>query len=262
MSAPPGAVSAPPLGGPFAARDPFAAGTAPLPAGVPVPGMVGQVSHAPPPPPPSAAGRFPPPPSSTKLTPTPSRPSFKSISGGRRASGDELIADLFEAMGELHFFPDALEAGDFVLRLTLDMIPSHAALLHFYDINMREFVIACAHGGRAPELLLRRLPEAEPLLSSAMRKRRAVVVHASADAELASAERFQYLGGAKAILVSPVMKGGRFLGAIEVMNPSDGLPFTEPEGNALDYIAEQFAEYLAERGVVVDPERITRPRQG
>src|SRR5437899_782649 len=91
-----------------------------------------------------------------------------------------------------------------------------------------------------------------------MRNRRAVVLASTADSDALSAERFNLLGGAKSLIVSPVMKGGRFLGVLEVMNPNDGQPYTAHEGNALDYISEQFAEFLAERGVVVDPERITR----
>jgi hypothetical protein len=40
------------------------------------------------------------------------------------------------------------------------------------------------------------------------------------------------------------------------MDPLDGFPFSENEGYALTYIAEQFAEFVATRGVNVDPERI------
>ena len=47
------------------------------------------------------------------------------------------------------------------------------------------------------------------------------------------------MGGAKRIIVAPVMQSGRFLGAIEIANPSDGAPFTELEGNALTYMGEQ-----------------------
>ncbi len=64
------------------------------------------------------------------------------------------------------------------------------------------------------------------------------------------------LGGISSLVVAPVMEAGRFLGAIELANPLDGNPFTEPEGNALSYIAEQFAELVGSRGVVTDPERI------
>jgi hypothetical protein len=34
------------------------------------------------------------------------------------------------------------------------------------------------------------------------------------------------------------------------------MPFNEDEGNAMTYIAEQYAEYLGSRGIVVHPDRI------
>jgi len=139
------------------------------------------------------------------------------------------------------------------------MIPSRAAIVHLYDINTREFVITCAIGAHGAQLLVRRHSENDAILSAAMRKRRALVLSDASDADvLVVADRLNVLGGAKSLIVTPVMKGGRFLGAIEVMNPNDNLPFTENEGNAMDYIADQFGEFLAERGVVVDPERILK----
>ena len=52
------------------------------------------------------------------------------------------------------------------------------------------------------------------------------------------------------------MQAGRALGAIEIINPLDGMPFTDDEGNAMTYIAEQYAEYLGSRGIVLNRERI------
>jgi GAF domain-containing protein len=183
---------------------------------------------------------------------------MRGLPSARRATGDELIADLFEAMHELHFAQDAIEAGDFVLALVMAMLPSRAGIVHLYDIDHREFVIACTLGDGMPDLLLRRHPEAEPLLSAAMRKRRALVFEDARTEETAAVDRFKAFGGAKSLIVSPVMLAGRFLGVIEIANATDGLPFTEKEGNAIDYISEQFAEFVASRGVVLDPERIVK----
>jgi hypothetical protein len=60
--------------------------------------------------------------------------------------------------------------------------------------------------------------------------------------------------------VAPVMVAGRSMGAVELVNPLDGQPFTESDGNAVTYIAEQFAEYVSTRGIVTDPERISSRR--
>jgi len=177
-----------------------------------------------------------------------------------RARGEDLITDLFDSMHELHFLRDAVEGGNFCLALAMEKIPSQAGIVHLYDINRREFLVTSTRGVAASTLLLRRHTEADVLLSAAMRKRRAVVIadaSASSDSDAASLDRYVALGGARSLMVAPVMQAGRFLGAIELLNPLDGQPYTEAEGNALMYIADQFAEFVASRGVVTDPERIS-----
>ena len=112
-------------------------------------------------------------------------------------------------------------------------------------------------GEGTDKLLLRRFPESDGLLAAAMRKRRAVVFPDAIQSEATTIERYVAIGGARSLIVAPVMLAGRFLGAIELVNPIDGEPFTESDGNAVTYIAEQFAEFVAARGIVTDPERIS-----
>jgi hypothetical protein len=196
--------------------------------------------------------------SGSRVLPPGSRPSFRSLHG-RRPTGDELIASLFEAMHELQFSRDVIEGGDYLLALALEMIPSKAALLHFYDINRREYVVACVAGAGTERLLNRRFAESEPLFAAAMRKRRALVfADARSEEVTASTERFVVLGGAISVIVSPVAQGGRFLGILELLNPTDGVPFSEDEGNAIDYMSDQFGEFVASRGTQLDPDRIAR----
>ena len=174
-----------------------------------------------------------------------------------RIRGEDLIADLFESMHELHFLRDAVDAGDFCLSLAMEKIPSQAGIVHLYDIDRREFLVTSTRGVAASTLLLRRHDEKDALLSSAMVKRRALVIADATQGESASLERYVALGGARSLIIAPVMQSGRFLGAIELLNPLDGQPYTDAEGNAVTYIAEQFAEFVATRGIVTDPERIS-----
>ena len=171
--------------------------------------------------------------------------------------GDELIADLFESMHDLHFLRDAVEGGDFCLTLALEKLPAHAGVVHLYDIDKREFVVTSTRGESTASLLLRRHAESDPILFAAMQNRRALVVLDAHQGEAAGLARYSAVGGAKSIVVAPVMQSGRFLGAIELLNPLDDSPWTEDDGNALSYIAEQFAEFVGARGIVTDPERIT-----
>ena len=251
---------------PIAVAAPFFA-----PQGVPAPAAIPQPQQASPPndvalsQPAAIPQRFTPPPGrlsagSAGLTPNPDRPSrtFNRAPAVRgRATGDELITALFEAMHDLHFLRDAIEGAEFCLALALDTLPSRAGLVHLYDIDKREFVIACANGTGTEKLLLKRHSEAEPMLASAMRRRRAIVYANATNEADALTERFEVLGGAKSLIIAPVMQSGRFLGVIEIINPLDSAPFTEDEGAAVSYIAEQYAEFVASRGVVTDAERIS-----
>jgi putative methionine-R-sulfoxide reductase with GAF domain len=173
-----------------------------------------------------------------------------------RVRGEDLIADLFEAMHDLHFLRDALEGGEFCLTLAMEKLPSQAGIVHLYDINHREFLVTSTRGVGTGVLLTRRVAEGDTILSSAMRKRKPLVFADAAQTEAATVERYIAIGGARSVIVAPVEQGGRFLGAIEILNPLDGQPFTEAEGNAIMYIAEQLAEFVSQRGVVTDPERI------
>jgi GAF domain-containing protein len=170
-----------------------------------------------------------------------------------RTTGDELITALFESMHDLHFLRDALDGGQFCLALANEVLPSRAALIHFFDVEKREWVVACTRGKDTSRLLTLRTPESDELLREAARIRRAIVNPKTPDA---TAQRYQSLGTAQSLIIAPIMQAGRALGAIELINPLDGMPFTNDEGNAMTYIAEQYAEYLGSRGIVLDRQRI------
>jgi hypothetical protein len=183
-------------------------------------------------------------------------PSGRFVRG--RITGDELITSLFESMHDLHFLRDALDGGQFCLALATEVLPARAALIHFFDIDKREWVVACARGKDTQRLLTTRTAENDEVLLAAARKRRAVVVP---NASSTQAERYRQLGGARSLIVAPMMQAGRALGALEIVNPLDGMPFNDDEGNAMTYIAEQYAEYLGSRGIVLDAQRITSAAQ-
>jgi hypothetical protein len=190
----------------------------------------------------------------------PSSPRWREA--GTRLRGEDLLADLFEAMHDLHFLHDAIDGGNFCLAQLMERVPCQVGLVHVFDIDRREFVIANAVGATTNGLLLRRHPESEPMLSRAMRGRKAIVLAQATDSDAASVERYLAVGGAASVIVGPVMQAGRFLGAIELLNPLDGQPFTDVEANAVNYIAEQLAEFISSRGIVTDPERIVARRSG
>ncbi|MBN9159356.1 MAG: GAF domain-containing protein [Myxococcales bacterium] len=238
----------------------------PPPAGVPVPVVAPVVTFQPAPPggsvpPPANAGSVPPPaaavvqPARRPSSPeglAPRADGMVRTPSGRFVRG-RTTGELFESMHDLHFLRDALDGGQFCLALATEVLPARAALIHFFDVEKREWVIACTRGKDTSRLLTLRTAESDELLRDAARKRRAIV---TPNATEASAQRYQSLGGSRSMIIAPIMQAGRALGAIEIINPLDGMPFTEDEGNAMTYIAEQYAEYLGSRGIVLDRERI------
>jgi hypothetical protein len=174
----------------------------------------------------------------------------------KRVTGDDLLAELFEAFGDLQFLRDSLEGAEFVLALTLEHLPCEVGLVSLFDMNTREFVIVRQSGGQNSALCARQ-PERAPIASSAMRRRRAIVTN---DAAGASDDRLRAIGvEVRSLVTTPVELSGRYLGLIELLNPLDGGVWSEGDGNALTYIGEQFAEFVAQRGVIVDPEQIRAP---
>jgi len=179
----------------------------------------------------------------------------------KRLAGEELLTALFEASGDLHFLRDALEGADFVLTLTLEKIPCEVGMVSLFDMNKREFVVVRQTGGPR-SALCHRQPERAPIAQQAMRSRRAVVVTSATDLARAADARWTAIGvELAALLTAPVELGGRYLGLIEIANPLDDAAFTEGDGNALTYIAQQFAEFVASRGVVTDAELILKGAQ-
>jgi hypothetical protein len=280
---PPGAIpSQPPPGHAFPApvMAPVGVFQPAVPGSIPPPAAAAHGSIPPPaampgsiPPPAAAVGSVPPPAQpQTSSQPPPRRPSSPDgrdglvrTPSGRfvrgRTTGDELITALFESMHDLHFLRDALDGGQFCLALATEVLPARAALIHFFDVEKREWVVACTRGKDTTRLLTLRTPESDELLREAARKRRAIV---TPNAEATTAQRYQSLGGTKSMIIAPIMQAGRALGALEIINPLDGMPFNDDEGNAMTYIAEQYAEYLGSRGIVLDSQRIQNaatPRQ-
>ncbi|MEZ4441824.1 MAG: hypothetical protein R3B72_22175 [Polyangiaceae bacterium] len=175
---------------------------------------------------------------------------------GNRVAGETLITDLFEDVAELHYLNDALEGAEFVLNLALEKLPSEAGLVSLYDIDKRQYVVVRQAGGDKSVLLLR-LSEKAPLQRRAMRSTQAVVIPEVTEGDLDDDPRWAEMGVVPTSMIcAPVEKAGRYLGLIELVNPHDGEAFDDADGYAVSYIGSAYAEFLAERGVMLDPDAV------
>ncbi|HVY45598.1 MAG TPA: GAF domain-containing protein [Minicystis sp.] len=219
------------------------------PASFPTPSIVPPTPSYVPPAPvqPAAAQPVPPP------VPKPSKK--------KRLAGDDLLGELFEALSELGFMADALAGAEYVLAVALEKIPSELGLVSFFDINKREFVVVRQMGGPRGVLGFRQ-PEKAPIALSAMRNKQAVVVTEAEQVARATDARFEAAGvEVKSLVCAPIALGGRYLGLIELANPTDESAYREGDGHALTYVGQQFGEFVAERGVVIDVDHILESAQ-
>jgi GAF domain-containing protein len=158
-------------------------------------------------------------------------------------------------MHELNFAIDVVSGAEFVLGIVNKAIPAELVMIHLFDINTQQFVIVRASGPDSEKTLLYRTANADPLFEQAMRRAQSLHTENARADERYRGGRWDLVravpnvaacGGAK--------QGGRYLGVIEIINPLGGDPFHQAELNALDYICEQFATFLAQRPIVVDAE--------
>lgn len=179
----------------------------------------------------------------------------------RHSEGEDLIGDLFESMHDLNFVQDIVSGSQFVLGIIARTLPADLILIHVFDINSGHFVIVRAHGSGADALILHRTPDSDPLFDSVMRRSGSLHLSDTSGDPRYQGGRWSKTGVVpKCTLCGGVKQGGRYLGAIEVVNPLGGEPFHASEINALDYICEQFAEFLVARPIVVDAE-VVMPNQ-
>jgi GAF domain-containing protein len=159
------------------------------------------------------------------------------------------MTEIFESMHDLHFLRDSLEGADFVLDLLRDKIPTKVSLVHLYDINAKQFVVV---KGRAPSVAIlgARTPEGTALIGAAVKSGRGILIADAAHDDRWARERYELTGVVpSSICIAPVRQGQRFLGALEIADHHDGQPLGEAELHALTYIAEQYGEFVADRGV-------------
>jgi hypothetical protein len=169
----------------------------------------------------------------------------------RRAAGEDLIGELFERMHELSFHVDLVSGADFLVRVLSELIPCEGTVVHAFDLAKHEFVVIRARGPKHREALLHRTSDADPVVHAIMRTR-SLATNGSSPTRSGA---FEKLGvEPRAVLAGAARQGGRYLGIIELANPQGDTPFHEGEANALEYVCEQFAEFVSQRPVVLDPD--------
>jgi len=90
--------------------------------------------------------------------------------GQQHASGDRSAA----RRGDGDFGPPG-QLPFACLALATEMLPARCALIHFFDVEKRQWIVACTRGKDTQKLLTMNTPESDDLLRAAARHRRAIV---------------------------------------------------------------------------------------
>ena len=162
------------------------------------------------------------------------------------ASSVDLIGSIFDSVHDVHFAPTVVDGADLLCDIAFRNIPCAGAFIFFHDINNRGWIIASGSGDHASTVFGDRFAATDPLLSRIVQRRGALRVSGEACAHALNLGRT-----AKHALIAAASVGGRLYGAIELVDPPGGQPFTESQEHALAYLAEQFATFAASRGLVV-----------
>jgi GAF domain-containing protein len=152
----------------------------------------------------------------------------------------------FERMNELSYLPDLATGADFLINTLEEFLPCSGIALHLLDLERREFVVFKALGPRAPEMVGNRQPQADSLLGASVQLGRAVRIEGIARKRLWSALGLDVAYG----MCSPLQQRGRVLGAVELGRLRSEGEFSDGQLKTLQFICEQFAEFVAEHPFV------------
>jgi len=138
--------------------------------------------------------------------------------------------------------------ADYVIGALTEHIRCDGVLLHVFDARSDELVVARAVGPDARAVLTRRTRPGGSYLKE--------VLQSSTPLELGPGEVAHSPGVWPALGVSPcyviagaMQRGSEPLGLIELCRSVDKGPFSQGHSTALEYVCEQFAEFVADRPI-------------
>jgi hypothetical protein len=167
----------------------------------------------------------------------------------RRAPADPLLS-VIEALHALRRSEGVVEGAALVLRTALQAIPCAAGLIHVGDLGTRDYVVVAASGEYSAETIGSRTTDTDVVLSRAFDAMQAVSVDLPS-VVIGVLPRFGAMRANGVVLCAPVQHDGQNLAAIELVDPLERGFFTDGDRHAMTYVGERFAEFLAERSMLL-----------
>lgn len=159
---------------------------------------------------------------------------------------DDRLADIFEALTELHHQPNASAGLDFVMQRINEYLPCEAASGCLYDINTDEVRFVAVSGTGAETQQGAAVPSKLGLLGEAAHGGD----HAMAIADVAVEPKFRAdVDGRAGLtvrnqLLRPLIHEGHLVGILQLTNRQEHPQFLDGDINLINYAAEQLAAFI------------------
>jgi putative methionine-R-sulfoxide reductase with GAF domain len=164
-------------------------------------------------------------------------------------SAEDILGDLFSKTQEIYNHKDVQKAADFVLDLAMQSVPAEAGSVLITDINYNDMYFAAASGPKASEIMQFRVPMGQSIAGFSAMEGVALAVSDADQDERFYADISDKLGyGVKSLVCSPCQKDGRTYAILELVNRNAGSSFSADDVNVLNFLANQFAQYLIQTG--------------
>jgi GAF domain-containing protein len=165
-----------------------------------------------------------------------------------REQQEDLLAEVFERVANVHGLKTVQEGLSFLLDLALEKIPAESGSVLIADAGSGDLSFSVARGPKADDLLKAKitLPSGSGIAGFCTTEGVSVALsdvqkdprHYSAVADRVSYEP-------RSLLCSPMMVQGRSFGAMQIINRAEDTTFTEYDIGLLAYIAHQAAVFLS-----------------
>jgi hypothetical protein len=172
-------------------------------------------------------------------------------------TGDDRLANAFEALQDLFFLTTPIEGLDFVLSLLEDLVPSVASSALLYDINTDELRFAALRGPGSEERKGDGVPRRSGLLGAATLAPGAALLidDVGGDGRYDPGVDGRVGLEPRSMALVAVTHQGRLLGLLQLVDRADGAPFDRADANLLTYVAEKLGEFLLAARMRADESR-------
>jgi hypothetical protein len=171
-------------------------------------------------------------------------------SSNRVVASEELIGTLFERMHELASVMTVGAGADYVMGTLTEHIRCDGALIHVLDAQSGELVVLRAVGPNSRQVLSQRTRPDGSHLAQSLRNETPLELGPNDIAR--SPGVWPALGlSPRYVIASPIHRREQPVGVIELCRSAEKGPFSEGQLTALEYVCEQFAEFVADRPLEV-----------